>query len=113
MTFMTSMSDGFIAALKAGFLATKKRPTTIIARLHFKDLLLPNHNKVLFKKIVYVPSKAIKKKVAQTPAHCSFLFLSQLSANLLTIETMKNLARTVKKFSLIPCLNILFHELHF
>ena len=47
---MTSMSDGFIAALKAGFLATKKRPTTvIIARLHFKDLLLLNHNKVLFK----------------------------------------------------------------
>ena len=46
---MTSVSDGFIAALKADFLATKKRPTTVITRLHFKDLLLLNHNKVLFK----------------------------------------------------------------
>ena len=49
MTFMTSMSDGFIAALKAGFLATKKRPTTVIAWLHFKDLVFINHSKVLFK----------------------------------------------------------------
>ena len=45
---MTSMSDRFIA-LKAGLLATKKRPTTVIAWLHFKDLLLLNHDKVLFK----------------------------------------------------------------
>ena len=46
---MTSMYDGFNAALKAGFLATRKRPATVIARLHFKDLLLLNHNKVQFK----------------------------------------------------------------
>ena len=111
---MTSMSDGFIAALKAGFLATKKRPTTVIARLHFKDLLLLNHNNVLFKKIVYVPSIAIKEKSPKLQHVDLFLFLSHLSANLLMIKTMKNLAGKVKNVSLIPGLrNIPFHELHF
>ena len=95
---MTSMSDGFIAALKAGFLATKKRPTTVIARLHFKDLLLLNHNKVLFKIIVYVPSKAIKKKSPKLQHIAPFLFLSHLSANLLTIKTMKTSPGRSKNF---------------
>ena len=40
------MSDG-ISAPKAGFLATKKRSKTVIARLHYKDLLLLYHNKVI------------------------------------------------------------------
>ena len=43
-----SQATGIIA-LKAGFLATKKRSTTVIARLHYKDLLLLNRNKVMFK----------------------------------------------------------------
>ena len=72
---MTSMSDGFIAALKAGFLATKKRPTTVIARLHFKDLLLLNHNKL----IKYCLSKSFTyHQKLSTPAHCPF-FISQSS----------------------------------
>ena len=41
-----SQATGIIAP-KAGFLATKKRSTTVIARPHYKDMLLLNHNKVM------------------------------------------------------------------
>ena len=47
------VSDVIIALWKPAFLwpflATKKRSTTVIARLHYKDLLLLNQNKVMFK----------------------------------------------------------------
>ena len=48
-SLFTGYCGSGIIALKAGFLATKKRSTTVIARLHYKDMLLLNHDKVMFK----------------------------------------------------------------
>ena len=42
---------------------------SLIARLHYKDLLLLNHNKVIFKYWLFTYHR---RKVAQTPAHCAF-----------------------------------------
>ena len=72
---MTSMSDGFIAALKAGFLATKKRPTTVIARLHFTDSLLLNTIKYCLSKSFTYNQKLSKKNRPNSSTLLLFYFL--------------------------------------
>ena len=69
MTFMTSMSDGFIAALRA----MQLRPSTVIARLHFKDLFATI--KYTLSKLVCVPSKAIKVR------HVGRFFYGEVRSN--------------------------------
>ena len=69
------MSDGIIALI-ARFRATKKRPTRVIARLYYKDLLFFKRNKVIIlqKNVVIRTIEEKSPKLQQ----CSFS-LSHLS----------------------------------